>query len=201
MNAIRIAYGLALTLLVAQVAAAQSLGEVARQEAERRKAIVSSGKVFTNENLRTQPAPAVVAAPAAPAAAAPAAAGQAPTQVAPSPSGTPPAAPGQPATPAPAASAEGARDEASWRQRMTAEREALARAQIFADALQSRINALATDFAARSDPAQRAVISGDRQKALAELDRVKQEIAQHQKAIATIQDEARRAGVPAGWVR
>jgi hypothetical protein len=41
----------------------------------------------------------------------------------------------------------------------------------------------------------------ERTKALAELDRVKLEIQQHQKAITTIQDEARRAGVPAGWVR
>ena len=31
--------------------------------------------------------------------------------------------------------------------------------------------------------------------------RVKQEIVDHQKAISAIQDEARRAGVPAGWVR
>jgi hypothetical protein len=36
---------------------------------------------------------------------------------------------------------------------------------------------------------------------MSELDRVKREIADHQKAITTIQDEARRAGVPAGWVR
>jgi hypothetical protein len=84
---------------------------------------------------------------------------------------------------------------------MTAERDALARAQTFADALQSRINALTTDFAARSDPAQRAQIGNDRQKALAELERVRQEIAQHQKEITNIQEEARRAGVPPGWVR
>jgi hypothetical protein len=54
---------------------------------------------------------------------------------------------------------------------------------------------------ARDDPAQRAVIAADRQKALAELERVKQEIGQHTKGIAAVQDEARRAGVPPGWLR
>jgi hypothetical protein len=48
---------------------------------------------------------------------------------------------------------------------------------------------------------QRDAVAADRQKALAELERVKKEIADHQKAIVTIQEEARRAGVPAGWVR
>jgi hypothetical protein len=84
---------------------------------------------------------------------------------------------------------------------VAAERDAVSRAQILADALQSRINALTTDFENRGDPAQRSVIFTDRQKALAELDRVKKEIAEHQKAIITIQEEARRAGVPAGWTR
>jgi ATP-dependent exoDNAse (exonuclease V) alpha subunit len=77
----------------------------------------------------------------------------------------------------------------------------LSRAQVFGEALQSRINALTTDFVNRDDPSQRNAIAAERQKALAELDRVKQEIVDHQKAISTIQDEARRAGVPAGWVR
>ena len=88
-----------------------------------------------------------------------------------------------------------------WRGRIDAARTALARAQTFADALQSRINALSADFVNRDDPAQRDVIAADRQKALAELDRVKKEIAAAQKAIADIQEEARRAGVPPGWVR
>jgi len=91
--------------------------------------------------------------------------------------------------------------EAYWQRRLTAERDALARSQTFAEALQSRVNALSTDFVNRDDPAQRSTISADRDKALAELDRVRQEIAQHQKAIAAIQEEGRRAGVPAGWLR
>ena len=94
----------------------------------------------------------------------------------------------------------GKKDEALWRERIRGEREALERAKTFAEALQSRINALNTDFVNRDDPVQRSGIAADRE-ALAELERLKKEIEQHTKAIATIQEEARRAGVPAGWVR
>ena len=58
-----------------------------------------------------------------------------------------------------------------------------------------------TDFVNRDDPAQRAVIETDRKTALAELDRVRAEIEKQQKEIVTIEDEARRAGVPSGWLR
>ena len=182
---------------------AQSLGELARQEEARRNAVRSSGKVYTNDSLRGEAPPRSAGSGTT----TPAAAG-APATTAPSPSGVPrastpgaaPAASGQDATAKPAI-AEPAKDQAYWKQRMDSAREALSRAQTFADALQSRINALTADFAARDDPAQRSTIGTDRQKALTELERVKQEIQQHTKTIATIQDEARRANVPPGWLR
>lgn len=177
----------------AAAASAQTLGDLARQEAERRKNIKSSGKVITNESLRREvppePAPGTSApapatgAPAAPAAAAPAAAAPAPAAAAP------------PAPPPPVS------DEATWKKRMTDARDALRRSQMFAEALQTRVNSLSADFVNRDDPAQRDVIAGDRQKTLAEMERVKSDIAAQQKAIEAIQDEARKAGVPAGWVR
>ena len=80
-------------------------------------------------------------------------------------------------------------------------RDGKARAESFAEALQSRINALSNDFVNRDDPAQRNVIAGDRQKALDELSRVQKEISEFTKSIDDLQTEARRAGVPAGWVR
>jgi hypothetical protein len=186
-------------------ASAQSLGELAKREEARRAAIKSSGKVYTNDNVRSEPAPRGAAPAPAPApASAPSSSAPA---VPPSPSGVaPPAAaapdtkkPDAAATPAPAADPK--KDEAGWRQRVQASRDALGRAQTFAEALQSRINALSNDFTSRDDPAQRATVANDRQKALAELDRVKQEIQQHTKAITGIQEEARKAGVPPGWVR
>jgi hypothetical protein len=185
--------------LVGVTLSAQSLGELAKMEEERRKAIKSSGKVYTNESIRpepgSQPPPAPSAGAAQPAPAV--------TVASPSPSGVQPPVAGA-ATPSTAA-APGAgsekKDEAYWKGRIQAAREALRRDEVFADALQSRINALSTDFVNRDDPAQRAVVATDRQKALAELDRVRQDIQQHTKSIAAIQEEARRAGVPPGWLR
>ena len=176
-------------LLVAATAApAQSLGDVAKREAERRKVVPSPGKVYTGDTLRPDPL-SRPAAPSQPEAAGPAAA-------APSQSGVEAEA-AQPPSDEP----DPKGDEKTWRGRIQAERDALQRAEMFAEALQSRINALSADFTARDDPAQRSQIASDRQKALAEIDRVKQEIQQHTTNIATIQEEARKAGVPAGWVR
>ncbi len=180
----------AFVLVSAAAGSAQSLADVARQEEERRKAIKTPGKVYTNDTLRPEPAPAR-----------PAAAPPAPTAEPPTPSASAPAVE-TPSPPDPAAEpAETPKTEADWRARVAGERDALSRVQIFADALQSRINVLSADFVNRDDPAQRDVVAAERQKALAELDRVKLEIRQHQKAVTAIQDEARRAGVPAGWVR
>jgi hypothetical protein len=156
---------------------AQSLGAVAKQSEAQRKAAKSSGKVYTNDHLKSAPAPS----PAAPAAAPPA--GE------------------QPAGPDAKPKSDSAKDEAVWRDRVKAERDGLARAESFAAALQSQINGLYAEFTACQAPTQCKDLSERRQKSIAELDRVKKEIETHTKAIAAIQEEARRAGVPAGWVR
>ena len=101
----------------------------------------------------------------------------------------------------PAAPGATPKTEAEWKKRIADERDALSRAQTFAEALQSRINVLSADFVNVDDPARRDVVAAERQKALSELDRVKTEIQAHQKKITDIQTEARKAGVPAGWVR
>jgi len=181
----------ALVLVSCATASAQSLADVARREEERRKAVGKTGKVYTNDQL--PPAPPV-SAPR------PASVPAAPSKPAEPEAAAPDAPAGDAAKPADQATDAGTTED-GWRKRVATEREAVSRSQILADALQSRINALTTDFENRGDPAQRSVIFTDRQKALAELDRVKKEIAEHQKAITTIQEEARRAGVPAGWTR
>ncbi|HEX2459632.1 MAG TPA: hypothetical protein VHJ58_05740, partial [Vicinamibacterales bacterium] len=122
------------------VAVGQGLGDVAKREAERRKTVGTPGKVYTNDNLRTDAPPTSAPAttpqgatpPAAPAQA-PAAAGGVQT-------------PGSQPTGTAASSEPGPTTEDAWRKRITAARDALSRAQVFAEALQSRINALSTDF-------------------------------------------------------
>jgi hypothetical protein len=174
------------SLGVAHVAAAQSLGEVARKEEERRKAIKSSGKVYTNDKLK--PAPQPSAPPTV-------SSGQAATT-------SPSTGSVSPEPPSDAASDKSDKgDEASWRKRITEARESLQRSQTFAAALQNQLNSLQTDFVNRDDPVQRSAIAVNRDKVTAELERVKKDVAAQTKAISDIQEEARRAGVPAGWVR
>ena len=155
----------------------QSLGELALKEQERRKALKASGagKVVTNDDV---------------------------------PKGTP-----RPAAPADAAAGtvkpdektdkpeEPAKDEAWWKARMTQERELLRRNEMFAVALQTRINSLTNDFSSRDDPYQRAQISEERVKAIQEMDRLKGEVELSKKKMADIEEEARKAGVPPGWLR
>src|SRR5262245_44429860 len=164
---------------------AQSLAELAKKEEERRKAVSQPSKVYTNKDLSAAPAPS-----------------------------TPPPSPAStPETPAPAQKApesdkdaaatakEPVKDQAYWSGRKKALEQQVDRDSTYVDALQSRINALQTDFVNRDDPAQRAVIERDRQKAIAELDRLKLQIVAGKKAIADFEEEARRAGVPPGWLR
>ena len=172
--------GSALVFSLDRAASAQSLGAVAKEAEAQRKTTKSSGKVYTNDNLRSAPAPT----PAAPAPEAP-------------------ATPTADSTPNADAKAkpDPAKDEAAWRDRIKTERDALARAEAFSSALQSQINGLYGEFTACQAPPQCNEISAKRQKAMGELERVKKEIETHTKAIADIQEEARKAGVPAGWVR
>ena len=167
------------------------LAEVARKEAERRKNAKGTQKVLTTKDLpesaRRGSAPA--AAPAG-SHAAPGAAG-----------GDQAAADQKPAGDAAAAPKAGVGDEKAWRGRIEQARESVRRNEAFALALQSRINALTGDFASRDNPVQRAKIGEDRKNALAELERVRSDIEQGKKQIADIEEEARKAGVPPGWLR
>lgn len=155
-----------------------TLGELAKKEQERRKTVKAPAtKVLTNQDVPRAAAPA------------------------PQP---PPSEPGTPATAAekPAEKPqEPAKDEAWWRQRVSQAREELRRNEMFAEALQTRINSLTNDFSSRDDPYQRARVAEERSKAVLELERVKADVETNRKKIADIEEEARRAGVPPGWLR
>jgi hypothetical protein len=165
---------------------AQSLADVARAEAERRNAITQPSRIYTNKDLKPVRSPAR----------------SHPTEesaMAPQP---------RPQRPDDADSSPGRRVEREeehgegwWRQRMAEAHERVERSRLFADALQSRVNALNSDFAARDDPAARAAVRTDLDKALAELERVRGEIGEQERALAELEEEARRASVPPGWVR
>lgn len=162
-----------------------TLAELAKKEAERRKAQKPAGKVYTNKDL-------------------PGSAKKDPAQTTPTPGAPAGQAPGVAAAavePAAAPPAGEQKDEKYWKDRIAQVREELRRNEAFAEALQSRINSLTRDFTSRDNPVQRARVADDRERALAEQARVKIEIENGRKKIDDIEEEARRAGVPAGWLR
>jgi hypothetical protein len=181
---------LTVTLLVASSGAAlaqqpsstASLADVARAEEARRKTAKKSTKMLTNASLTAVDESAAVT-PATPAAPAGTPAGSAPDDE-----------PGEPAQ------AGEKKDQAYWSKRISQARAELARGQMFADSMQTRLNVLAADIVNLDYPA-RGVAEQQRNKLLAELERTKKEIEQKTKEITAIEDEARRANVPPGWLR
>jgi hypothetical protein len=173
----------------ARLVRAQSLAEVAKKEEERRKAVPAPTKVYTNKDLTAVPP------------------GSPPPSSGTSSSTTPPTDTDkakdakEPPADKPEKGIEQPKDQAYWSGRLKTLREKLDRDTAFADALQTKVNSLTTDFVNRDDPAQRTAIERDRQKALAQVVAVQKDIAIGKKAIADLLEEARRAGVPAGWVR
>jgi hypothetical protein len=193
-----VAGSLATLLLGAFVASAQtpSLAEVARREEERRKTTKPATKVLTNKDLPAVASPGT-ATPNQAQAPAPAEAPKTDANT---------SGPDKTGKTANQDQEKGKdKDEAWWKAwwaaRIAEPRNALRRDEVLLDALQARINALTSDFTGRDDPAQRSRIGEDRQKALAEMERIKTEITDLKKQIEDIEEEARRAGVPPGWVR
>jgi hypothetical protein len=168
---------------------AQGLGDVAKKEEERRKGIAAPAKVYTNKDLAAVPESLTVPAPP------------------PSPGATPSApdastAPDQDKAKEKDPKDKGsAKDQAYWAGRRKTLQDQLDRDTTLADALQTRVNALSADFVNRDDPAQRGVIARNRDKAAAELTQLKQQVIKDQKALTDLDEEARRAGVPPGWLR
>ncbi len=172
---------------------AQTLAEVAKKQADRRKDAKTAPKAYTNKDLSEVPStPAVQSSvPAAgPASAAPAVQTDATAPV----ESTAPSAAAAPAQ-------SDVKDRVYWSKRIQQARAQLERDRVLADALQTRVNSLNTDFVNRDDPAQRAKVAADRDRAMQELDRLKKAVAADEKAIPAIEEEARRASVPPGWLR
>jgi len=187
---------IAVTLIVtsapvafAQTSSTVSLAEVARKEEARRKTTKKATRVITNASLGAVDDAAAAVAP--PPSTGTASKDTPPTNASP----TIPGGRGGPADPA------DKKDQAYWQGRIGNARLELSRTQMFAESLQTRINSLKTDFVNRDNRVEREKIQQDLNAALAELERLKTEVEKQQKGIVAIEEEARRAGVPAGWLR
>ena len=168
--------------LFSAAARAQSLADVARKEAERRKAITTPARVYTDSDVRRFPTP--------------------------TPPEPPPPDPAKPAETAGAAAAPAKPVEPSvdlgeqyWRKLMGDARAALGRSRSYLEALEDRVKTATSDFYAREDPAGRSLLAAQRSRALDDVKRLKQDMAEQEKAVAKIEADARKANVPPGWVR
>jgi hypothetical protein len=161
---------------------AQSLADVARAEEARRKAVKTTGKVYTNDTLGSTPE----------------------TSAAPS----PPSAPAATVKPADTAAkpedskpVDPTKTEKYWKDRAATLQQSLSRNKLLLDALQSQANGLNAEFMNTDDPGQRELMQVRIQRVTGELQRVQQDIEKQTKAAADLVEEARKAGVPPGWMR
>ena len=172
----------------------QSLADVARQEAERRKSVTSQARIYTNEDLGT-PAPAPSSATSASSAAA------APNKPAPSESGSA----NKVAAPAEGAENEGPvekaksepnkfRDETHWRERARGYRDKLNKLRSDVAAIQSRVEEL------RGGPQTPANVS-DLKLAEQDLVKYKNQLASIEKEWSQIEQMAREDKVPTTWLQ
>lgn len=165
-------------------AGAQGLADLAKKSEDAKKAAEkkkASGKKYTNADAGNVPAATALSQPG---------------------SGAKPAQGGGNATAeTPAAPAGDGKDQAYYSGKARELRAALDRDTVLMSAIQTQINSLTTDFVNRDDPAQRGVIQQDRNRALEELARLQKQVDADKKAISDFEDEARRANVPAGWLR
>ena len=139
-------FGIALlgVLLVGTAASAQSLGDVARKEQQRRKTTKTAGKVYTNKDLGPGgEAPAPASTPATPPA----------SQVA------GPGGPESKPTPPPTEDDQDPRKtEEYWRTRVQTAQAEISRNELFLDALQSRVVLLDDRRAPQPDVVDRGLV-------------------------------------------
>jgi hypothetical protein len=161
---------------------AQSLADVAKAEEARRKTVKARGKVYTNDNLGDAAAPNPAPAPAA--------------------ASTSAAKPADPtAKPEQQKPIDPTKTEKYWKDRVASIQQSLSRNKLLLEALQSQVNGLNAEYMNTDDPGQRDLVRARVQRATSELQRVQQDTEKQTKAAADLQEEARKNGVPAGWVR
>jgi hypothetical protein len=165
---------------------AQSLADAAkRAAAEHDKNKDTPSKVYTNKDLKTverdrsAAAAAPIAAPAPTAAEALPAPASAPTLM----------------------SVVSLTTEPQWKARRAELQSALDRDQIFVVAMQGRIDALDVSLANVVYRLEQLQLERQKEEALTELTRLKAVAVSDALAIRTFEEEARRAGIPAGWLR
>ena len=168
-----------LSLLVTAVAsplAAQSLGEVAARTNKERKGVPA--KVYTNDDLDA-------------------------ARSAPESQGTV-STPGTAAPSGPAPAPMPTMDPADrWRRDAKQRRDAVTRAEAKVAAIQTKIDALMLDRDPVNvmDPNRMQTLEAVKAQALQDLETAKTELSQARQALEDLEEDARKNGVPPGWLR
>jgi hypothetical protein len=191
--------GLLLAML-ASVSYAQSLGELAKKEQERRQAMKAQTKVITNDQAaKAQTGPVTTttqsaAAPSDKAAAAKPAAGE----------GEKPDAAGAKTTEKPVSEEpvdfEG-RTESFWRQTFADARKKVSDLENQTTAIILKINDLQNRFYRESDGYKQQEIQREIQKTFYEQDLNKQNLEQAKEILIDLEKEARKSGALPGWIK
>ena len=173
-------FALLITLTLGTRMSAQSLADVARAEEARRKSVKPGAKVYTNEDLGgTRPESA------------------APAEPAPAPNAAKPVD----AKPEEQKAVDPTKTEKYWKDRASAIQQTLSRLKLLLDALQTQVSGLNAEYLSMDDPGHRGLLEARMHRAMLERDRVQQDIEKQNKAAADLQEEARKSGIPAGWLR
>ncbi|MCU1385081.1 MAG: hypothetical protein JWL71_3778 [Acidobacteria bacterium] len=198
-RAFRLSSAAMAALCLAWPVCAQSLADVAKKEEERRKTTAEPAKVYTNRDLdhKSDGSPAAPDRLASPDTAKDAKSTDTKESAKAKDAGKDKEAsqdkdPKEPKEP---------KDQAYWSGKLKSLQTQLEQDDAVTEAMQARINALTTDAVNRDDPIQRGKLERDRQKAIADLARLTKAVETDKKAIASLLEDARRAGVPPGWLR
>lgn len=170
-------------VLFAGVAAssAQGLADVARKEEARRKEIKAPTKVYTDVDVQKYAPITTSAQQAATTVTALDASG--------APVGQTAAANGLPS------------DEAGWRARLQNARDGLDRDRLLLSALEQQATRAAMRKQNGAAPAEGETATDDVASRAAEIKRLKTEMDSYRETLANAEEDARKAGVPPGWVR
>ena len=112
-------------------------------------------------------------------------------------------APAPAETPASPATDEAAAQEREWRMRARKLRDALRTAEAKVAGGRVRLAALQDDLSPNNvmDPFRLQTLAAERAKARQEVEAAEKEAAEARKALEDLEDEARKKGVPPGWLR
>jgi hypothetical protein len=209
----RWAWSLALALLLAPAVEAQSLGEAAaREKAKREKrGKATPGRSYTDEDLKDPNKPAGQhkdkdkekdSSPSGtPSGVTNVGSGEGGTRpVQRNPEGTSSGGSREGSSGGPSV---GAGDEPIWRGRAREHRDAVHNAEKAIQDAQDRLNALMSDrdVTNTQDPTRLQTVEARKAEARSSLDAARLNLAEAQKALQDLEEEARRSNVPPGWLR